>query len=261
MGPGAVHCPTVRSILFVTGLFAAAALGQDLPAGADVVDRYLEATGGRAAYARIKTYSAVAIVEYAGRPNRGTFHVFQSLPDKSYSIMVLPGVDKVETGTRDGVAWERTQRRGLRLKAGEELAAALREADPQARLNWRKYYRSAECTGVEAVDSINCFRVVMTPHAGKPETRFYDQFSGILLRVTRVVTTPMGEFLSESRYANYRVVDGISWPHSFNQSLFQQTLMSRIESVTLNAAIPESRFDFPSDVKALLSKPAAPPAK
>ncbi|MFN0170570.1 MAG: hypothetical protein ACKV22_29465 [Bryobacteraceae bacterium] len=251
----------MRLIPVIAGLLAASALAQDLPNGAEVVDRYIEATGGRDAYARIKTYTAVAVVEYAGRPNRGTFHVFQAAPDKSYSIMVLPGMDKVETGTKDGVAWERTQRRGLRLKAGEELAAALREADPQARLNWRKYYRSAECTGVEAVDSINCFRVVMTPMVGKPETRYYDQFSGILLRVTRIVTTQMGEFQSEGRYANYRLVDGISWPHSFNQSLFSQTLMSRIESVTLNSAIPETRFDFPSDVKALLSKPAAPPAK
>ncbi len=247
--------------LITIGLLAVAAFAQDLPSGADVVDRYLEATGGRHAYARIKTYTAAAVVEYAGRPNRGTFHVFQAAPDKSYSIMVLPGVDKVETGTRDGIAWERTQRRGLRLKTGEELAAALREADPQARLNWRKYYRSAECTGVEAVDSINCFRVVMTPNVGKPETRYYDQLSGILLRVTRIVTTQMGEFPSEGRYANYRLIDGISWPQTFNQSLFNQTLMSRIESVTLNAAIPESRFDLPSDVKALLSKPAVPPAK
>lgn len=253
----------MRSLVLLAALSSLALFGQDLPDGAEVVDRYLEATGGAEAYARVRTYRAVATIEYVGKPLRGTLRVAQAMPDRSYTLMEFPGVDQVESGTADGVAWERSKKRGARIKTGVEREQALREASPQARLRWRDYYQSAACTGVEMVEGNPCFRVVMTPKEGKPETRYYDQNTGLLLRVTRVIATPMGETVSESRFTNYRPADGILTPHSLTQTIFNSVISTQIQMVQVNAEIPEAQFALPAEVKLLLEKglTAAPPAR
>ena len=40
-------------------------------------------------------------------------------------------------------------------------------------------YTKVETTGVETVNNQPCYRVVMTPPKGKPETRYFDQKTGL----------------------------------------------------------------------------------
>jgi hypothetical protein len=70
-----------------------------------------------------------------------------------------------------------------------------REALFDAQVEWRKIFPKAE----PWLGSVNedCYKVVLTPMTGKPETRFYSKKSGLLLKTTTTAVSPMGEVAVE----------------------------------------------------------------
>src|SRR6185295_11435104 len=118
-------------------------------------------------------------------------------PDKEYSVVELGPIGKIESGMSGGVAWEKSAVLGPRLKSGDERGQAAREAQFRAPLEWRKIYAKAETSGMETVNAEECYKVLLTPVAGKPETRFYSRKSGLLLKAVATAASPMGEISVE----------------------------------------------------------------
>src|ERR1700761_2027537 len=118
-----------RSVLLATlGVMASIhgiAADEPLPKAEIVLDRYVEVTGGKAAYEKRKTEVPSGTVDLAAQNLKGTFTRYSAEPDKSYASMELEGVGKIETGAAGGVAWENSAILGPRLKSGEEKAQAL----------------------------------------------------------------------------------------------------------------------------------------
>jgi len=81
----------------------------------------------------------------------------------------------METGTDGVIAWENSAIMGPRLRSGVELRYHIREAMFNAPIYWRKVYKAAETVGAEKVEGVDCYRVLLTPVEGKPETWFFDQ--------------------------------------------------------------------------------------
>jgi hypothetical protein len=66
-------------------LCTAAAVAQNaLPSGASVLDRYLEVTGGRAAYEKRQTEIRTGAMEMTGKGLRFTSTIYRAAPNKSY---------------------------------------------------------------------------------------------------------------------------------------------------------------------------------
>jgi len=176
------------------------------PTAERILDRYVEVTGGKAAYAKIRTEVNTGAIEYVGKGVKGPVAAYLAGDDSSYLVLEIPGAGKIEQGTTHGVAWERSALMGPRLKSGEEKAQALREAGVTPRADWKKHFVKAELAGEETVEGQACWRVVLTPREGKPETRFYDKETGRLVRVDQTVTSPMGEIQAQTYVEDYRAV-------------------------------------------------------
>ncbi|MGH9662600.1 MAG: DUF620 domain-containing protein, partial [Bryobacteraceae bacterium] len=237
------------ALAVATGMPVAA---QDkLPKADEILDRFVEVTGGRAIYQKIRTELAIGTMEVVGKGVKGMMTLYQAAPNKMYVSIEIEGVGKMEQGTDGDVVWEKNAIQGPRVKSGEERAAALREADIRSRLNWREAFDKAEVTGVESVDGDPCHKVVMTPKEGKPETRFYSRKTGLLVRKDVIAKTPMGEIPAQSYIGEYKLVDGILTPHRITQKVLGQEMQTSLQSIKYNADIPSSRFDLPDEVKAL----------
>lgn len=226
-----------------------------LPTADAVFDKFLAATGGKEANDKIQSEVAMGTMEFTGKGVKGTMMMYQATPARSYIVIDLEGVGKIEQGTDGDVAWERSALQGPRIKTGEERASALREADIQSRRNWKKHYKSAQVSGVETINGKPCVKVTLIPNEGKPETRFFDQKTGLLIRMDVVAKSPMGEVPAETWIEDYKDVDGLLTPHRLRQKVLGQEFVTTLQSVKYNADIPASRFDLPADVKALVSPP------
>jgi outer membrane lipoprotein-sorting protein len=225
----------------------------DLPKAETILDKYIEATGGKAAYEQNHSEISTGTMEFVGKGIKGAIVSYRADPDKSYTEIDLQGVGKIREGSDGKVAWSLSALQGPRVKDGEEKTAALQAARFNAELKWRDAY-NAETSGTEQVDGKDCYKVVMTPKEGFPMTRYYDKQSNLLVKMTMTVKNPMGEFPVSSVVGDYRKEGSILMPHKISQSAAGQEILITIDSVKFNAEVPKDKFDYPDEIKAMLKK-------
>src|SRR5262249_33494682 len=151
---------------FVSSI-AAAAPAEALPTADVILDKYVEATGGKGAYERVHTEKWTGTFEFVGKGVKGAVTAFRSRPKKSVNLVELEGIGNIQDGTDGETAWTLSSLQGPRIKQGDERAVTMREALLRAPVEWRKLYKNAETTGVENVDDQACYKVVLTPNEGK----------------------------------------------------------------------------------------------
>src|ERR1017187_933029 len=88
-------------------LLAAPAFAADDIKPEAILDKYVEVTGGRAAYEKIKTEVATGTLEITSIGLSGALTTYQAAPDKAYTaIEVAGGVGKAEEGSNGQVRSE-----------------------------------------------------------------------------------------------------------------------------------------------------------
>jgi outer membrane lipoprotein-sorting protein len=238
------------------GAFALAA-ADELPKGEVVLDKYIDATGGKAAYSKLHSETTTGTMEFKGMGLKGKMTAYAAEPDKRYTEVVIDGVGKIQEGSNGEVAWGLSTMQGPRLKEGDEKAETLLQAKFNPDLSWRDLYKSAETVGVEAIDGKDCYKVLLTPKAGAPITKWYDKQSGYLVKMSLTAKTPMGDIQSDTTYADYRKEGEVIVPHKVNSHVATLEFVMTIESVQANTEIPKDKWEVPAEVKALMNKPAA----
>lgn len=248
----------------MAGLFSMVAVAtgwsDDLPKAETILDKSLEAAGGKAAFEKIKSRHTVATIEMPSMGLKGTVEAWQAPPAKSYSKSTLPGMGEIIECTDGEIAWQMSAMMGPALKEGEEKAMALRLAKFNAEANWRETYKSAETVGVEDVNGRPCYKLKMIPHVGREETQYIDKETYLPAKAVMVFVTAMGEIPVESYPSDYKKVGDITVPHSVKQSMAGQEVILTIEQFNANVDIPKDRFDPTDEIKALLKKEERKPA-
>lgn len=238
------------------GCFAVAipAAEEPLPPAEKILDRYIEATGGRAAHEKVK--SAIITMKMSMPAQGMTMGITSYVvnPNKSYALVEVPGVGNMEEGSDGVVAWSKNPMMGPHVKEGEEKEIAFRSNALDKDLKWRQYYTKAETVGADSIDGKPVYKVVMTPKVGNPETRYYDKASGLMVRMETTQKTPMGEIPSQMSFADYKKFDEILGPTKMNVKAGPQEMEMSIEKIQFNADIPPDKFKVPADVQALIDK-------
>lgn len=231
------------------------------PKAEDILDHYIEVTGGKAKYEAIHSELTKGTMEVAGRGIKGTIANYEAEPNKTFSVAELEGVGKIESGSDGDVAWEKSAIAGPRIKTDAEREETLRASFFNPHLNWRKLYEKSELTGSETVEGEDCYKIVLTPKAGNPITEYFSKKSGLLVKTTGVHPTQMGDISADSFLKDYKDVAGILVPFTLINKFAGQEIQVHVESVTFNPEIPKDRFDLPDDIKALLRKNGTTNAK
>jgi hypothetical protein len=237
--------------LAFAGILASAA---DLPKGETLLDKYVEVTGGKAAYAKIHSDKTTGTMEFKAMGLKGKVTTYAAEPDKKYSEVVLEGLGKMQEGVSDGIAWSFSSMQGPHLKDGDEKAETLLQAKFNSDLNWRDQFKSAETVALETVEGKECYKVVLTPKTGSPSTRWFDKDTNLLVKMSMTTKSPMGEVQSDSVVSDYRKEGGVLMPHRIISKVATMELEMTVESVEHNPEIPKDKFEIPAEVKALMKK-------
>jgi hypothetical protein len=226
----------------------------DLKTGEAVLDNYIEATGGAAAYAKMHNWVMKGSMSMPAMGLKGALTIYAAEPNKLAMSTDLGGVGKIAEGSDGTHAWTFSVMQGPQLKKGDELADSLREAVFHKDIEWRTVYSSAELSGVEDVDGKPAYKVTLTPKGGKPETQYYDKTTGLMVRHQSVRKTAFGEIPVDVSVSGYRKDCGVKLPHSSIETVAGQKIELQIDTIECNADLPSDVFQPPAEVKALINK-------
>ncbi len=249
---------TIRRTLWLgTALFAAAGAlcaADELPKAETILDKFVEVTGGKAAYGKIHTEVTTGSMEMAAMGLKGSMVAYAAEPDKHLVEITFEGIGKIQEGSNGEAAWSLSAIQGPRLKEGDEKAEALEQGKFHSDARWRDIYLKVETMGVEPVDGKDCYKISLTRKTGNPQTRWFDKQTNLLVKVAATVKSPMGEISSESLFSDYRKEGDLLLPHKAKLTAAGQEIVMTIEKVQQNAEIPKDKFEMPAEIKALLKK-------
>jgi hypothetical protein len=210
-----------------------------------VLDKYVEVTGGKAAYNKIKSTTTKGVVRLTAQNLTGKFYIFAKAPNKMHSLQEFANIGKSEQGYDGKVAWGRDPFNGLRTLEGQELAQIKTFATFNIFARWREVYRKVEMIGIRKVGARSTYAIRLTPATGKPTVQYHDTKTFLVLRSDTVQDSPQGSIPVESYFEDYRVVDGIRTPFKVRSRLAAAELLTTITEVKNNVPIDDARFSKP----------------
>lgn len=240
-------------LLAVLAVAAALAPAADMPTGASLLDGYIQKTGGAQAYANAKNTVMTGTVTVTAANITGNVSIYEE-GEKSYTSIDIAGIGKIEEGFDGQTSWENSVLQGPRILEGDEKIEIERSSKLALISNWREVYKDARTIGLDSVDGKPAWKVQMTPTEGRPETFFFDRDSGLLVRISAVHATQLGDITSDAVMSDFRPVSGILTPFTLTEDAMNQHMVMRFTNIAYNVALPKDRFDLPEAVKALASK-------
>jgi len=217
----------------------------DLPTADTVLNQYVEAIGGKAAYEKLKNRVSTGTVEIAGANLKGTVKVTQALPNKVVVVTELGPAGQTKRVSDGKNAWD-VSPLGERELDGDEKEQFLRESNFYKELLWKELYAKVECVGIEDVEGKPAYKIVLTPKSGKPGTEYYDKTSHLLVKQTSLTAGPMGEISVDTFPSDYKAVDGILIPFTVTQKVLTQQIVLKLTEIKHNVDLPADAFRRPA---------------
>jgi hypothetical protein len=230
-------------------------MAADMPTPKDIVNKYIEATGGKAKWEGLKSRTAKGTLNVVAMGMTGTLTQYAQ-GDNAKMIMALDGFGEFLNGVKDGKVWSSNMMAGDTLVEGAEAEAAKQQFDLQQWLHWEKYYPTAETVAEEAVGDKTAWKVVFTPAEGEAVTHWFDKESGLLIQT---LGNQMGGPATIT-YQDYKEVNGVTVP--FGQAIEGSNgpIEMKFDTIEFNADIDPANFEVPAGIAALLNPAAAAPA-
>lgn len=262
--PGGLAGPVLLTFVigWVTSVPAARA-GEEVSAeAAAVLDKYVEVTGGKAAYAKIHNRVTKESVTHVGMGFDDSVVLYQEEPNKRYVTIESDALGPIENGTDGKVVWYLSDQTGPMIEGGTARTAELLAATFNAPVRWRELYSKAELAGEGIVEGRPCYKIVLTPEAGEPETRYYDKESNLLIKVEQTrLSSNFPPMPLEVTLGDYKPVDGLLIAHKRRQTMHQcgseREMLFVTKSIEHNVEMPPNRFDPPKEIQAVSRKVAS----
>lgn len=245
-------CEVVVAALLMAGIELRA---QATPPGADtVLDNYVKAIGGRAAFDKLHTRIMKARLEMPAANLSMAVTAWAARPNKMRTLVESDVVGRIERGFDGAVGWEVSTTSGPQVLRGAQLEDAARDSRFDGLAAWRDWVAKAENLGTADVDGKPAWRVRLTPKQGAAQTYFFDQSTSLAVKMETTVRSQMGDIPVETYLSDYRDVGGVRAPHRTRQIAGAQEIVTAIESIAHNVEIPAGQFDLPQEIQALVAK-------
>ena len=224
----------------------------EVPHAEQIFARYVDALGGASAIGKLSTRVEKGTIKLSGR--QFPIDIFSKVPGKRLSVIHLPNGDSITA--YDGTSgWTSAPDRPVRDIPAPEVASARLDVDLQLPIRFKQLLGDLSTGKPEKIGDHDVY-VVSGLTAGEPTVKFYfDERSGLLLRMLRYVNSPLGRNPTQIDYADYRDQGGVKMP-------FQRTIARpgahftiQIEEAHDNVPVDDAKFARPA---AELSPPEPP---
>jgi hypothetical protein len=215
------------------------------PTADQIIEKYYQAIGGAAALDKLKSRVMKGTL-VANNGNEIGYELDQSGSDSVLAILTTPaGV--IERGFDGTVGWEKSAR-GVRELSSDESRYLRRYPALYADLKLKEQFSNLRFGGKPKIDGRDVYALRVTTTTGQRETLFFDVETGLLVRRTTSMTTPVGTIPEQVDFSDYRDVDGMKLPFTIKVSAIDPTysVVRKITEIKLNVTIDPKRFSKPA---------------
>lgn len=212
-----------------------------LPTADQILDKYLSAAGGVEALHKIKTRIQKGTVDTGGE--QYPIEIYSQAPEKRLSIS-HPSFGESVTAFNGQAGWLTTPRGVHPMNPSEQQSARI-DAQIYFPARVRDLYQEFKVLTGETIEGHTTFLVTASGASAPPLRLFFDQQTGLLLRLIRYTETPLGRNPLEVDYADYRDTTGLKIPYQWTLTRTNGSFTIRINSVQQNVPIDEKLFVMP----------------
>ena len=214
-----------------------------LPSADQILGRYLQAVGGVDAAAGISTRIQKGTLIVGSE--RFLIEVVAKAPDKRVTTVHFPGGDSV-TGINGEEGWLSTPGRAAHDMGPSEADAARMDAELFLPASLKRLFKELRVEPQEQIGGQGAYVLAGTRDNLPPVHLYFDQQSGLLVRVLRFVETPLGRNPTQIDYADYRDQGGVKTPFRWSIARPNGRFTVEIEQMQQNVPIKDDRFAKPS---------------
>ena len=214
----------------------------------DILNKYLQAAGGSAAFEKISS-----------EVQKGKLNLAQGVQFPMEIYLKQPGMRSVVTHLPSGIGFETVNgQSGWTLVPGRPLRnmnkGDLQAAGIDADVRFATHIKTAFSELKVRPDQQIAGRTVNVIRASNPNLPpvelYFDQQSGLLVRMVRYVDSPLGRNPTQIDYTDYRDVAGVKQPFQWTVAQPQGRFTVQLDQIEVNVPVEEARF----------AKPEAPPS-
>ncbi len=217
-----------------------------MPTVDQILDKYIQAIGGKDAVQKITSRVSKGTFELEQMPGDATTEIYQKAPNKIFSDTESASFGAYKRGFNGTVGWQDNPQAGLGEITGAQLADMKRGADFYRDVKLKELYPKRTLKGKEPVNGKDAYVVELTPTEGSGETWSFDADSGLAVRVQSQMEGPNGLVDVDTSLGDYREVDGVKYPYLIHQSFGELAFTIKFTDVQQNVAIDDAKFDKPT---------------
>jgi hypothetical protein len=222
-----------------------------LPSARSIINRHIEAMGGRKAILAHTSSHASGTMTIAGAGITGPLEVYSAKPDRSLVKISLGGIGDVIEAFDGTNGWSLQPMTGPRLAEGKELQERKFDSDFYSDLHQEGRYASMTTVEKTTFEGRPCYRVSLVRKDGGEDVEFYDAETGLKAGATGTRETPMGPMTVKQVQSDYKKFGGLLVPTTLKQTAMGADQVMKITSIEFDNVAP-SIFEPPAQIKALL---------
>jgi len=223
-----------------------------IPTVTQIVERFIQAVGGRVAWSNIKTQHGVGTMRVLGSRGEGTFEVFVKTPNKSLAVFAL-GQGLFKKGFDGEKSWTQTPTESPKYDGPDVQAISRRDSDSLAYLHFHERFPKARVTGVEKIEESNAYTIDAIPVDEKlPIKLYFNVESGLLVRRDTIILDAAGKpKVTTQYYDDYREVGGFKFAYRIRTNQGNAIVVGTITEMKINQPMEDAIFNLPTYIPAI----------
>ncbi len=210
-----------------------------LPTADSIISHYMETIGGAEAAAKISTRIQKGTISVGSE--HFPVDIVSKAPTTRVTTVHFPGGDSV-TGINADEGWLSSPGKSPHLMSATEAKAARMDAGLFFPARLKELFKEFHVQQEAKLQGADVY-VISASTSESPDTElFFDQHSGLLLRVLRFSETPLGLNPTEIDYGDYREADGVKTPFQWSIKRPSGRFTIEIEKLQQNASIASESF-------------------
>lgn len=217
------------------------------PIADDVIQKYVAALGGVDAIRKVTSRVAKGAILVGG--SQTPIEVLTKAPNKRVTITHSANGDSF-TAFDGTTGWMGNTGRPAREMSLSESGAFALDAEFALALRLKEIFPQIRRGRPEQIGGVVCDSLIGTGPGRSPVRLYFEQSSGLLVRLVRYAETPVGRNPTQVDYADYRDVDGVKIPFRWTLSRVNGRFTIQIADVKSNVPVDDATFTKPiSEVK------------